>query len=138
VSTLMSTTMVLDPDENGKAADQREYRNMIGYLLYLTTTWPEFTSQYACVRALKLPHTLYIGKPFNRFLGISNTRSNLGFGTPLHLHLILLGFPMLILWVVELIEKTLLLYVIFLDLLLFVCLLTNKQLLHNPPQRSSM
>jgi hypothetical protein len=28
VSTLMSTTMVLDPDENGKAADQREYSNM--------------------------------------------------------------------------------------------------------------
>jgi hypothetical protein len=38
VSTPMSTTMVLDPDENNKAVDQREYRNMIGSLLYLTTT----------------------------------------------------------------------------------------------------
>jgi hypothetical protein len=38
VSTPMSTTMVLDPDENNKAVDQREYRSMIGSLLYLTTT----------------------------------------------------------------------------------------------------
>jgi hypothetical protein len=35
VSTLMSTTTVLDPDENGKAVDQKEYRSMIGSLLYL-------------------------------------------------------------------------------------------------------
>jgi hypothetical protein len=36
VSTLMSTTTALDPDENGKAVDQREYRSMFGSLLYLT------------------------------------------------------------------------------------------------------
>jgi hypothetical protein len=36
VSTSMSTLTSLDPDENGKAADQREYRSMIGSLLYLT------------------------------------------------------------------------------------------------------
>jgi hypothetical protein len=36
VSTLMSTTTSLDPDENGKAVDQREYRSMLGSLLYLT------------------------------------------------------------------------------------------------------
>jgi hypothetical protein len=38
VSTPMSTTAVLDPDDNGKAVDQREYRSMISSLLYLTTT----------------------------------------------------------------------------------------------------
>jgi hypothetical protein len=38
VSTLMSTATALDPDENGEAIDQREYRSMIGSLLYLTTT----------------------------------------------------------------------------------------------------
>jgi hypothetical protein len=38
VSTLMSTTMALDPDENGEVVDQREYRSMIGSLLYLTMT----------------------------------------------------------------------------------------------------
>jgi hypothetical protein len=38
VSTLMSMATTLDPDENGEAVDQREYRSMIGSLLYLTVT----------------------------------------------------------------------------------------------------
>jgi hypothetical protein len=38
VSTLMSTMTALDPDEDGEAIDQREYRSMIGSLLYLTVT----------------------------------------------------------------------------------------------------
>jgi hypothetical protein len=42
VSTLMSTTVVLDPDENGEAIDQREYKSMISSLLYLTMTRPDF------------------------------------------------------------------------------------------------
>jgi hypothetical protein len=41
VSTLMSTAMSLGPDEDGEAVDQREYRSMIGSLLYLTTTRPD-------------------------------------------------------------------------------------------------
>jgi hypothetical protein len=41
VSTLMSTTAALDPDENGKVVDQREYMSMIGSLLYLTMTRPD-------------------------------------------------------------------------------------------------
>jgi hypothetical protein len=41
VSTLMSMATALDPDENGEAVDQREYRNMIGSLLYLTVTRPD-------------------------------------------------------------------------------------------------
>jgi hypothetical protein len=40
VSTPMSTITALDPDENGEAVDQREYRSMIGSLLYLTITRP--------------------------------------------------------------------------------------------------
>jgi hypothetical protein len=36
VSTLMSSTALLGPDEDGNAVDQREYRSMIGSLLYLT------------------------------------------------------------------------------------------------------
>jgi hypothetical protein len=85
------------------------------------------------VHALKLAHDLHIGKPFSGSSVISNTHSNLGFGTSLLHHLILLGFPMLILWVVELIEKTLLVHAIFLVVLLFIGLLGNKPLLHNPP-----
>jgi hypothetical protein len=38
VSTLMSMVRTLDPDENGEAVDQREYRSMIDSLLYLTAT----------------------------------------------------------------------------------------------------
>jgi hypothetical protein len=38
VSTLMSTATSLDPDENGEAADQSEYRSLIGSLLYLMVT----------------------------------------------------------------------------------------------------
>jgi hypothetical protein len=38
VSTPMSSTVSLGPDEDGEAVDQREYRSMIGSLLYLITT----------------------------------------------------------------------------------------------------
>jgi hypothetical protein len=41
VSTPMSTAATLDPDENGEAIDLREYRSMIGSLLYLTVTRPD-------------------------------------------------------------------------------------------------
>jgi hypothetical protein len=41
VSTPMSTTTTLDPDENGKGVDQREYRSIIGSFLYLTVTRPD-------------------------------------------------------------------------------------------------
>jgi hypothetical protein len=34
MSTLMNTGTALDPDENGEAVDQKEYRRMIGSLLY--------------------------------------------------------------------------------------------------------
>jgi hypothetical protein len=35
LSTPMSSTTSLGPDEDGEAMDQREYRSMIGSLLYL-------------------------------------------------------------------------------------------------------
>jgi hypothetical protein len=38
VSTPMSMVVALDPDENGEAIDQREYRRMINSILYLTAT----------------------------------------------------------------------------------------------------
>jgi hypothetical protein len=38
VSTPMSTAMSLGPDEDDEVVDQREYRSMIGPLLYLTMT----------------------------------------------------------------------------------------------------
>jgi hypothetical protein len=97
-----------------------------------------FGLRCACVHAFNLLHGIHIGKPFSGSLVISNTHLNLGFSSLLLLHLILLGFLMLILRVVELIEKTLLVHVIFLDLLLFVGLLANNLLLLSQLQRSSM
>jgi hypothetical protein len=41
VSTLMSSAASLEPDEDGMAMDQREYRSMIGSLLYLKATQPD-------------------------------------------------------------------------------------------------
>ena len=41
LSTPMSTTMALDANEEGEAMDQKEYRSMIGSLLYLTATRPD-------------------------------------------------------------------------------------------------
>jgi hypothetical protein len=38
VSTPMSSAASLGPDEDGEAVAQREYRSMIGSLLYLTAT----------------------------------------------------------------------------------------------------
>jgi hypothetical protein len=38
VSTLMSIATVLDQDENGEVVDHKEYKHMIGSLLYLTMT----------------------------------------------------------------------------------------------------
>jgi hypothetical protein len=41
VLTPMSMATTLDPDENDKAIDQKEYRSMIVSLLYLTATLPD-------------------------------------------------------------------------------------------------
>jgi hypothetical protein len=37
----MSTTTALDADEEGEHVDQKEYRSMVGSLLYLTATRPD-------------------------------------------------------------------------------------------------
>jgi hypothetical protein len=41
MSTPMSMAISLGPGEDGEAIDQREYRSMIGSLLYLTVTWSD-------------------------------------------------------------------------------------------------
>ncbi|KAJ1254332.1 hypothetical protein BS78_K086600 [Paspalum vaginatum] len=41
MATPMSTHTALDADEEGEVVDQREYRGMIGSLLYLTVTRPD-------------------------------------------------------------------------------------------------
>jgi hypothetical protein len=41
ISTHMSTTMALDADEDGEPMDQKEYRSMFSFLLYLTAMRPD-------------------------------------------------------------------------------------------------
>jgi hypothetical protein len=41
VSTPISSAASLGPDEDGEAVNQREYKRMIGSLLYLTATRPD-------------------------------------------------------------------------------------------------
>jgi isopentenyldiphosphate isomerase len=58
MSTPMSTTTVLNPDENGEVVDQREYMSMIGSLLYVTMTQPDIQFVIClCARLQASPHT---------------------------------------------------------------------------------
>jgi hypothetical protein len=58
VSTLMSFTALLGPDEDGQAVDQREYRSMISSLLYLTATRPDIQFTVgSCTRFQASPHS---------------------------------------------------------------------------------
>jgi hypothetical protein len=60
MSTLLSTATVLDLDENGEAIDQREYRSMIGSLLYVTVTWPDIQfSMCLCACFLAALHSTH-------------------------------------------------------------------------------
>jgi hypothetical protein len=54
----MSTTTALDADEEGEHVDQKEYRSMIGSLLYLTATKPDIQfSVCLCTRFQTSPRT---------------------------------------------------------------------------------
>jgi hypothetical protein len=58
MTTTMSTTTTLDADEEGEHVDQKEYRSMIGSLLYLTATRPDIQfSVCLCARFQASPRT---------------------------------------------------------------------------------
>jgi hypothetical protein len=58
MTTPMSTTTALDADEEGEHVDRKEYRSMIGSLLYLTATRPDIQfSVYLCARFQASPRT---------------------------------------------------------------------------------
>jgi hypothetical protein len=60
MATPMSTTTALDADEEGEHVDQKEYRSMIGSLLYLTATRPNIQfSVCLCARFQVSPRTSY-------------------------------------------------------------------------------
>jgi hypothetical protein len=58
MATPMSTTTALDADEEGEHVEQKEYRSMIGSLLYLTATRPDIQfSVCLCARFQASPRT---------------------------------------------------------------------------------
>jgi hypothetical protein len=58
MATPMSTTTTFDADEEGEHVDQKEYRSMIGSLLYLTATRPDIRfSVCLCARFQASPRT---------------------------------------------------------------------------------
>ena len=58
LSTPMATTTALDADEDGEAVDQKEYRSMIGSLLYLTAMRPDIHFALClCARFQASPRT---------------------------------------------------------------------------------
>jgi hypothetical protein len=60
VSTPMSSATSLGPDEDGESVDQREYRSMIGSLLYLTATRLDIQFIVGlCVRFQASPRSSY-------------------------------------------------------------------------------
>jgi hypothetical protein len=71
----MSSAASLGPDEDGKAVDQREYRSMIGSLLYLTTTRPDIQFAMGAVRALSGFPTLFTSDGTSASFQVSQTHS---------------------------------------------------------------
>jgi hypothetical protein len=60
LSTMMSFAMSLGLDKDGKTVDQREYRSMIGSLLYLTATRPDIQFTVGlCPRFQASPRSSY-------------------------------------------------------------------------------
>jgi hypothetical protein len=80
MATPMSTTRALDADEEGEHVDQKEYRSMIGSLLYLRATRPD-SSQYVCALVFRRLQGIRIGKRSSAYLGTCVTLPTSTFGT---------------------------------------------------------
>jgi hypothetical protein len=128
VSTPMSTTTSLDPDENDKAIDQREYKSMIGSLLYLTMTRLDIQFTVCLrVRFQSFPHSSH-WTTIQRNLRYLKHTLKFEIWYSVFSSLDLVGFPMLILQVVRLSERVLLILVIF---WIFSCLLVFSKTIFN-------
>jgi hypothetical protein len=75
VSTPLSVAMVLDPDENGKEVDQREYRSMIGSLFYIMVTWPDIQFVVCLCAHIQVSHP--VSKPkLNAYLYVCQNQDS--------------------------------------------------------------
>jgi hypothetical protein len=90
--TLMSTSTTLDAEEDGESVDQKEYRSMIGSLLYLTATRPDIQfSMRLCARfqaSMRTSHRQAVKRIF-RYLRYT---PELGLWYSVSSYLSLLGF----------------------------------------------
>jgi hypothetical protein len=138
VSTPMSSAASLGLDEDGEVVDQREYRSMIGSLLYLTVAQQDiqFTIRL-CVLFQPSPRSSHQTAVQWIFRYLKHT-PEYGIWYSASSSMDLVGFSMLILQVVGLTKRALLGHVIFLDLFSFAGLLKNSLQLHSPPSRPSM
>jgi hypothetical protein len=82
MATPMSTTTALDADEEGEHVDQKEYRSMIGSLLYLTVTRPDIQfSVCLCAHFQASPRTSH-RQAVKRIFRYCVTLPTSAFGTP--------------------------------------------------------
>jgi hypothetical protein len=92
MATPMSTTTTLNADEEGEHVDQKEYRSMIGSLLYLTATRPDIQfSVCPCARFQASPRTLH-WKAVKRIFRYLRHTPNFGFWYSVSSSLALHGF----------------------------------------------
>jgi hypothetical protein len=133
VSTPMSSAASLGQDEDSEVVDQKEYMSMIVSLLYLTARWSDIQfviGLCACFQSSPCSSHRTIVQRIFRYL---KHTPEFGIWYSASSSLDLVGFFMLILWVVGLTERAHLRLAIFLDFLSFVGLLRNNFQLHNPP-----
>jgi hypothetical protein len=126
LSTPMSTTTMLDADEEGEPVDQKEYQSMIGSLLYLMTTRLDIQfSLCLCAHFQASPRTSHrqaVKKIFRYF----RYTPELGLWYSASSSFRFLVFQMSILQDVELIESRLWVLASFWDLRLFLGPLANS------------
>jgi hypothetical protein len=67
MSTPIRTTTALDPDENGIVVDQREYKSMIGSLLYLVTIRPDIQFVVCLCVCFQVPNALTLASHLANF-----------------------------------------------------------------------
>jgi hypothetical protein len=138
ISTPMSMTTSLDPDENNEPVDQREYMSMIGSLMYLTVTRSDIQFIVClCARFQASPCSSHRTTVQRIFRYLKHT-PEFGIWYSASSSLDLVSFFMLILLGMGLAERALLILAIFSNLLLFAGLLKNNLQLLNPPPRLSM
>jgi hypothetical protein len=138
MSTPMSSTASLSPDEDDEVVDQRGYMSMIGSLLYLTATRPDI--QFAmglCARFQASPHSSHQMTVQRIFRCLKHTPEfEIWYSAP---SLDLVGFSNADFAGCGIDRKSTSGTCHFLDLLLsFACLLGNSIQLHCPPPMLSM